>query len=343
MTAPRLPARSRRAGAVRSTSAAPRSANRTVTPAPRPTPRRRRLLPTDIAEALSSVLSASTAAIRDNEAGSRHGGDIEHVHQMRVATRRIRAYLRAARPALDSDVALRLRSDLAGLADALGQVRDLDVMMDRMHSEATALGEPDTAALERLIAVLDTDRRAARATLIAELDKPGFAAMLAELDAAIADPPVTDPWADLRQLAGLEWDRLARARAKLVSISGDEPPDDDLHALRIRGKRARYSAELLTGRAGRGPSTTAAVKRFLLALAEFQEVLGSHQDACVLEDQLREMVATAGPVNNKAADNAAAVAAGRAVEGCRRRRAEARLAYPAAWAAVARAAIKAFG
>ncbi|MGI8416477.1 MAG: CHAD domain-containing protein, partial [Nakamurella sp.] len=147
-------------------------------------------------------MSASTAAIRDNEPGSRHGGDIEHVHQMRVATRRIRAYLRAAKPALDSGAALRLRSDLAGLAGALGQVRDLDVMMDRMHSEAAALGEPDTAALERLIAALDTDRRAARATLIAELDKPGFAAMLAELDAAIADPPVADPWADLRQLAG---------------------------------------------------------------------------------------------------------------------------------------------
>ncbi len=306
------------------------------------------MLPTDIAEALSSVLSASTAAIRDNEPGSRRGGDIEHVHQMRVATRRIRAYLRAARPALDSDVALGLRSDLAGLADALGKVRDLDVMMDRMHGEATALGEPDTAALEGLIAVLDTDRRAARAALIAELDKPGFAAMLAELDAAIADPPVADPWADLRQLAGLEWDRLARARAKQVSAFGDEPPDDVLHALRIRGKRARYSAELLTGRAGRGPSTTAAVKRFLLALAEFQEVLGSHQDACVLEDQLREMVAAAGSVSNNAADKAAnnaaaAVAAGRVIEGCRRRRADARLAYPAAWAAVAKAAAKAFG
>ncbi|MDQ6656751.1 MAG: CHAD domain-containing protein [Actinomycetota bacterium] len=316
-------------------------------PAPRPTPRRQGLLPTDIAEALSSVLSVSTAAIRDNEPGSRHGEDIEHVHRMRVATRRIRAYLRAARPALDSGAALRLRSDLAGLAGALGRVRDLDVMMDRMHSEATALGEPDTAALERLTAVLDTDRRAARAALIAELDGPGFATMLAELDAAIADPPVTDPWADLRQLAGLEWDRLARARAKLVTASGDEPADDELHALRILGKRARYSAELLTGRPGRGPSTTAAVKRFLLALADFQEVLGSHQDACVLEDQLREMVAAPGSAGRRAdgkpAAVAAALAAGRVIEGCRRRRSAARLAYPPAWAAVAKAAAKAFG
>ncbi|MGI8418462.1 MAG: CHAD domain-containing protein, partial [Nakamurella sp.] len=116
------------------------------------------------------------------------------------------------------------------------------------------------------------------------------------------------------------------------------------------GKRARYSAELLAGRPGRGPSTTAAVKRFLLALAEFQEVLGSHQDARVLEDQLREMVAAAGYGRNKAADTdrnnaaavAAAVAAGRVIEGCRRRCADARQAYPSAWAAVAKAATKAF-
>ena len=78
------------------------------------------------------------------------GGDLENVHQMRVATRRIRAYLKAAiprpRPARPPTA---LRVDLADLARALGEVRDLDVMIHRMHAEAAALGEPDTAALEK--------------------------------------------------------------------------------------------------------------------------------------------------------------------------------------------------
>lgn len=314
-------------------------------PAPRPARRRQGLLPTDVAEALATVLSKATAAIRENEPGSRDGADIEHVHQMRVATRRIRAYLKAAKPALDPAAADRLRTDLAELAGTLGEVRDLDVMIDRMHSEAAALGEPDTSAMERLIQRLETDREASRRQLIAELDDPAFDALLTELDEAAASPPVADPWADLRQLAGLEWEKLARARAKLVTRYGDSPPDDDLHALRIYGKRARYSAELLTGAAtgpapdgGKGPRRrpTAAVRRYLVALSVFQEVLGNHQDACVLEDQLRELVAGSD-------DPEAALAAGRVIEGCRERCVQARIEYPGAWESVRTAATKAFG
>ena len=73
----------------------------------------------------------------------------------------------------------------------------------------------------------------------------------------------------------------------------------------------------------------------MAALAGFQEVLGDHQDASVLEDQLRVMVATAG-------DPAAAIAAGRIIEGGRQRKRAAREAYPAAWAAVAKTARTAY-
>ncbi|WP_084615004.1 CHAD domain-containing protein [Nakamurella lactea] len=308
-------------------------------PAPRPSRRREGLLPTDVADALSEVLARATAAIRENEPGSRDGADIEHVHQMRVATRRIRAYLKAAKPALDPAAADRLRADLAELAGTLGEVRDLDVMIDRMHSEAAALGDPDTGALERLIGRLEVDRRAARGQLLAELDDASFGEMLAELDEAAAAPPVADPWADLKQLAGLEWEKLAKARAKLVSRFGDTPPDDDLHALRIYGKRARYAAELLTGPGGGGSGRRkggAAIRRYLVALSVFQEVLGNHQDACVLEDQLRELVSDSD-------DTEAALAAGRVVEGCRERCVQARIEYPGAWEAVRAAAIVAFG
>ena len=330
------------------TAALPRPAHSTgsATPPPRPSPRRAGLVPTDVADALSSALAKAAKAIRDNEPGSRRGSAMEHVHQMRVATRRIRAYLKAARPALHPEAADALRADLAGLAMALGQVRDLDVMIDRMHSEATALGDPDTVALKRLIGQLDGDRRRARSALIAELDKPEFTGMLADLDRAAADPPVADPWADLSQLAGLEWDRLARRRAKLMTNFGDSPPDDDLHALRILGKRARYGAELLAAGGGRtagGEAGAAAVKRFLVALAELQEVLGDHQDASVLEDRLREMVGAQSADPKAPTDAAAALAAGRVIEGCRRRRLEARAAFPGTWEAVGKAAEHAFG
>jgi CHAD domain-containing protein len=294
---------------------------------PKPAPRRPGLIPTDIADALSTVLGKATSAIRANEAGSRQGGDLESVHQMRVATRRIRAYLKAARPALDSRAADGLRVDLADLAAALGEVRDLDVMIDRMHSEAAALGDPDTAALEKLIGSLDAHRTAARKALVAQLDEPDYQLLLAELDVAISRPPVADPWADLAELGAAEFGRLAKAHRRLVHRFGGNPPDDDLHALRILGKRARYTAEL--------QRKSAPIAAFLDALAEFQEVLGDHQDASVLEDQLRAMVVASG-------DTAAAIAAGRVIEGGRLRKIQARAAYPAAWKAVARAAKAAY-
>ncbi|TKV61564.1 CHAD domain-containing protein [Nakamurella flava] len=304
---------------------------------PRPAPRRPGLIPTDIADTIRPVLGKAVADIRAHEEGSRRGGDIENVHKMRVATRRIRAYLKAARPALDRVAVDRLRDDVRELAGTLGVLRDHDVMIDRLHTEASRLGEPDTAALEQLIARLDADRVLARRRLVAELDDPAYAALLTELDEAVATPPVADPWADLVALAAAEWRVLVKQQRRLQRRFGDDPPNDDLHDLRIYGKRARYAAELLPSE----PRTVA----FLGALAEFQEVLGDHQDACVLEDQLRELLG-GGASPGGAADvdlAAAGIAAGRVIQGCRERRVTARADYPGAWKKVKAAGDAAFG
>lgn len=290
---------------------------------PRPAPRRPGLIPTDIADAISAVVGKATRAMRQNEAGSRHGGEIENVHQMRVATRRIRAYLKAAKPALDPAAADSLRVDLSDLAQALGVVRDLDVMIEQLHSEAAALGEPDTAALEGLIGSLDAERTAARRALVAQLDDPQYDALLIELDDTTDKPPVANPWADLKELGAVEYRRLAKAHRKMARAYGTDPPDDDLHALRILGKRARYTAEL--------QRKSAPMTEFLEALAGLQEVLGNHQDASVLEDQLRTMVSASS-------DTAAAIAAGRVIQGARERKVAARQAFPAVWKAVHQAA-----
>ena len=294
---------------------------------PRPAPRRPGLIPTEIADALSGVLGKATTAIRAHEAGSRAGGNIENVHQMRVATRRIRAYLKAAQPALDPAVAGGLRADLSALAGALGAVRDLDVMIERLHAEAAALGEPDTAALEVLITALDTERRVARAALVEQLEQPGYQALLAELEATAKKPPVTDPWADLAALGARGVREAGPGPAKVGSNLWRQPTGR-------RPARAPHPGQA-GSLCGRTPTEIAAMTTFLAALAQFQEILGDHQDASVLEDQLRAMIATSG-------DAAAAIAVGRIVEGGRQRKRAARDAYPAAWAAVEAAARAAY-
>ena len=294
---------------------------------PRPAPRRPGLIPTDIADTIGPVIGKAVADIKAHEDGSRRGGDIEDVHKMRVATRRVRAYLKAARPALDRTATDRIRGDVRELAGTLGVIRDHDVMIDRLHTEAGKLGDPDTGALEHLVNRLETERIRGRDQLVSELDDPSYGALLTELEEAAAQPPVADPWADLHELAADEWWTLEKAHRKLHKKFGKNPPDDELHELRIYGKRARYAAELLHEK-----GDTAA---FLEALAAFQEVLGDHQDACVLEDRLRELVDESG-------DPRAGIAAGRVIEGCHQRRVVARAAYPAAWKRAEAAGRKAF-
>jgi len=293
---------------------------------PIPAPRRPGLIPTEIADTIGPVLGKAIADIKAHEDGSRRGGDIEDVHKMRVATRRVRAYLKAARPALDRVATDRLRADVRELAGTLGVIRDNDVMIHQLHIEAGLLGDPDTGALEHLITRLDTERIAGRDRLISELDDPSYQELLAELEAAALQPPVADPWADLHEFAD-EWWVLDKAHRKLHRTFGKNPPNDELHELRIYGKRARYAAELLHDKG--------AVSDFLAALAAFQEVLGNHQDACVLEDKLRELVEESG-------DARAGIAAGRVIQGCHERRIAARAAYPAAWKKAEAAGRKAF-
>src|SRR4029079_91312 len=124
--------------------------------------------------------------------------------KVRVATRRVRAYLKAARPALDRGATDPLRADVREPARTLRVIRDNDVMIHRLHTEAGRLGDPDTGALEHLITRLDTERIAGRDRLISERDDPSYTALLTELDEAALQPPVADPWADLHELAADE-------------------------------------------------------------------------------------------------------------------------------------------
>jgi CHAD domain-containing protein len=98
---------------------------------------------------------------------------------------------------------------------------------------------------------------------------------------------------------------------KAVQKLPDDPADEELHAVRKKGKRARYAAELAGWKAP--------VRR----AKELQDVLGEHQDAVVASVRLRELAAGATPEQ--------ALAAGRLVEREEERRLEARAAWPKAW------------
>ncbi len=82
-----------------------------------------------------AVLRKQFAAFLIREPGVRLNEDVEEVHQMRLAARRMRAALRLFSRTLPSAI-MELTNDVKWIGGLLGQVRDLDVQLDWLSSDA---------------------------------------------------------------------------------------------------------------------------------------------------------------------------------------------------------------
>jgi CHAD domain-containing protein len=241
------------------------------------------------------------------DVGLRIRDDAEDVHRMRVATRRSRATLRAGRKVFDRDWAESLRRELEYLGDALGAVRDLDVLVAHLDDAARALDRGDAVTVAPLLQMLRERRKSARESLAAVLDGERYFELLRSLERASSSPPVANPDIRLEPLARKEFKRLCKAARSLRR----DASDGELHKLRIRGKRARYTAELAQPLRGKP------AKRFVKRAKRLQDLLGEHQDAVVAEQEIRELA-------RRLPDHAASLAAGRLVSAQRLRRSGAR-------------------
>ncbi|QUH00269.1 CHAD domain-containing protein [Saccharopolyspora erythraea] len=273
-----------------------------------------------VREHVRAGLDVRLRAMVRHDPGTRLGEDPEELHQMRVSVRRMRAMLRSGRPFLDQDWSEPLRAELGWLGRALGPVRDLDVLIDRLRQESADLDAEERAAAARLLSGLEVEHGEARFELLAALDSDRYVELVRELAAAVRTE-LPSPKSDvdgpdeLRRLVAKEYRKLRKAVGKL----GDDPSDAELHALRIRGKRLRYTAELA--------ESALDVKPLLKAAKRFQDVLGEHQDACVAEQRLRDLLHALGD----GADGAVAFVAGRLVEREAARRRDRRAEWPTAW------------
>ena len=127
-----------------------------------------------LAEAGRKVLRMHLARMLANEAGTRSGEDIEDLHRMRVATRRMRAAWRVFEGAYRPRVARRYVRELRGVASALGEVRDLDVLMEGLDAYVASLPETGGEALAPLRTAWRDDRERARRRLISLLDSRSY-------------------------------------------------------------------------------------------------------------------------------------------------------------------------
>jgi CHAD domain-containing protein len=240
-----------------------------------------------LAVAGARVVLEHLERIEAHEAGARSGGDPEDVHRMRAATRRPRAARRDfgpamadASPALDGPTLQRAHAELKALHDALGRVRDLDVFVAalREHVEETPAG--DRAALDAMIA--DRERDAAQADLHALLDGGAIDFLRHDFHRtleALAEPAREPSGTRSRKRAVRRAAPRLIARALRRLETGEEDllasTSSELHARRIRAKRARYACEFFA------PASGDVLDEPVARLTALQDSLGEIHDADV--------------------------------------------------------------
>jgi triphosphatase len=238
-----------------------------------------------------AVLRKQFGVFRVNEPGTRLGDDIEALHDMRVATRRLRAAMAAFRPFLSQRM-LSFRDEFGWIAAALGEVRDLDVQLERMVEWREAFPDERAHALDAIEEILVARRNAARKRMLAALDSRRYERLLTRFEAALRFGPPRTFVPGRTPILAVAPD-LVEKRYRTVRKAGDRikknSPPDSYHLLRIDAKKLRYALEFV----GNGIYGKPALE-FSARVTALQDNLGLHQDAYVAMDLLQEVADTSG-------------------------------------------------
>ncbi|QXE36844.1 CYTH and CHAD domain-containing protein [Streptomyces sp. GMY02] len=212
----------------------------------------------------------------------------DSVHQLRVATRRMRSAFRTYGKVIDRSVTDPIGEELKWLAAELGIDRDQEVLNERLLAR---VGEvPRTLLLGpvrgRLRAWNAGRRAGSRSRTVGVLDSERYLALLDRVDALLADPPLRAaaagaPGKVLPAAVIKDYGRLAGRVEEALALPPGEERDIALHNARKAAKRARYAAEAA------GPALGKPAKRFVKRMKTVQNVLGDHQDSVVAREALR--------------------------------------------------------
>lgn len=215
---------------------------------------------------MRAALQQSMDQIAANAPGAAAGTDPEHLHQMRVGTRRLRAALRASRGLWRKDDVRALLRQLHELAAVSGPARDWDVF----------LGNAPSALRARARA----RRRLAHAALRRVLHA------MPPLQLPRAQSRTQQSWPEFARDALARLDRKARRRADHTEWTDPS----ERHALRVRLRRLRYVAEFMSGAF---PSRSAKV--LIRSLKDLQDLLGALNDIEVARRLTRQLSGPKAP------------------------------------------------
>ncbi|MGE0254951.1 MAG: CHAD domain-containing protein [Alphaproteobacteria bacterium] len=236
-------------------------------------------------EAFRTLAEAGFATLARRAAVPLDPADIETVHQLRVATRRLRALVAGFRGVIAPPAEAALKADLRWLQQALGPARDLDVFA------ADTLGpllrrHPDDASLAALAGTVERQRRLTYRRAARALATRRFANILATAQARLADGGWTaaSPDKALARPVGEHARRVLAKADRRLRRKGDNHRDlslAELHEVRLAAKKLRYAGETFRALWPRGAS-----RLYLARVEAIQDSLGAVNDAATGEAML---------------------------------------------------------
>jgi triphosphatase len=242
------------------------------------------------AEAMSTIVGSGLAHLHRNweaaRASSRY--DPEHVHQMRVASRRLRTAF-SVFGQIDGAIKVHpLVTELRWLAGLLGEARNWDVLLAETFPKLLATF-PDEPGLPALVRRAGIQRRRARRTVNEALHSERCLALvlnLSEFTVAIGErTELSVPAAPFSARLLSQRRAQLRKRAKhLARLSGPER-----HFLRIAAKKLRYTAEFFGSLYAGGT-----LDKFLRRFSQLQKVLGTLNDLATTRELMSILAAGAG-------------------------------------------------
>ena len=206
-------------------------------------------------------------------------GRAEGVHQMRVAMRRVRAALRAFKRILPYDKRKAFNGEFRWFQQRLAPARDWQVFLSETLPKIAAAAPEQEEVIKRLRRIARAERRRAVGDAAAYLESRRYARLLLQFERWIAsvekevgsktfDEPVK-PFA--RSVLRRTWRYFLEDTRPLSRL-----PDEDLHEIRKRGKKARYATQFFNS-LWTGPQ----VPPFMKLMGRFQDSLGKTNDAIV--------------------------------------------------------------
>ncbi len=250
------------------------------------------LKPTDtMVEAGRKVLAFHFALMLKREDGTRSDKDIEDLHDMRVATRRMRTTFCVFGEGFSKKSIKPLLAGLKKTARTLGRVRDLDVFIEKMQHYQHSLPEKEQANLQPFLEYCHAEREQIRIKMLVFLDSSKYLKFKKEFlkfvkIKGLGIKPTIKGNPMLYQLrhfaASMVYIRYEAVRAYEVGLKSASL--ETLHKLRITFKTFRYTMECLQEILGSESETV------IKQIKEIQNHLGDLNDTTIAHRFLQDFL-----------------------------------------------------